>query len=84
VTVTIDAVGDLFPRVTVDDAGAPLPSSARRAFVALQVEPGTYGRPTSLPFYVANEIASWQGATLELGDAPAGGVRVAVTFPRAM
>jgi two-component system, OmpR family, sensor kinase len=84
VTLTIDAVGDLFPRVTVDDAGAPLPSSARRAFVALQVEPGTYGRPTSLPFYVANEIASWQGATLELGDAPAGGVRVSVTFPRAM
>ncbi len=84
VTLTIDAVGDLFPRVTVDDAGAPLPTSARRAFVALEVEPGTYGRPTSLPFYVANEIASWQGATLELGDAPAGGVRVSVTFPRAM
>lgn len=84
VTVTIDAVGDLFPRLTVDDAGAPLPTSSRRAFVALEVEPGTYGRPTSLPFYVANEIASWQGATLELGDAPAGGVRVSVTFPRAM
>jgi hypothetical protein len=37
--------------------------------------------------FVANEIASAQGALLEIGDAPVaegrgGGVRVSITFPR--
>jgi hypothetical protein len=40
-----------------------------------------------VPLYVAAEIAVWQGALLELGDAPiengvGGGLRVTVTFPR--
>jgi signal transduction histidine kinase len=69
--------------ITCDDAGAPLPAKARRAFLGLELEPGTYGRSTSVPLYVAGEIASWRGATLELADAPSGGVRVTVTFPRA-
>ena len=83
ITLAVEAVDERLVRVTVCDAGAPLPSSARRAFVALEVEPGTYGRTTSLPLYVANEIVAWQGGTLELGDAPAGGVSVSVTFARA-
>ena len=64
----------------VDDAGTPLPASARRAFVNLELEPGTFGRSTSVPLYVASEIAAWQGAVLDLADAPAGGVRVVVTY----
>jgi hypothetical protein len=70
------------PSVVVDDAGPPLPSAARRPFVGLETEPGTYGRPTSLPLYVAAALASWQGATFELDDAPTGGLRVRVTFSR--
>ena len=70
-------------RLTVDDAGAPLPAAARRAFVGLEIEPGTHGRGTSVPLYVANEIANWLGVSLELADAEAGGLRVIVTFPRA-
>lgn len=75
---------EMGPRVTVDDAGAPIPASARRAFVGLGIEPGTHGRPTSVPLYVANEIATWRGSAFELSDAPAGGLRAIVTFTRAL
>jgi two-component system OmpR family sensor kinase len=74
-----EAVG---PRLTVDDAGASLPSTARRAFVAMELEPSTFGRPSSIPLFVCSELIAWQGALLELGDAPAGGLRVGVNFPR--
>jgi two-component system, OmpR family, sensor kinase len=80
VLITVATGPDHGPRVTVDDAGTPLPASARRAFVNLELEPGTYGRSTSVPLYVASEIAAWQSAVLELADAPAGGVRVSVTY----
>ena len=70
----------------VDDAGPALPSSARRSLLSLELDPGTYGRPSAVPLYVASEIAVWQGGLLELGDAPivggtGGGLRVTVTFP---
>ena len=84
VLVTI-AVGDAArpgTRIVVDDAGAPLPSGARRPFLSLELDPGTYGRPSSIPLYVCAEISSYQGASLELADAPTGGLRVSVTFPR--
>jgi two-component system OmpR family sensor kinase len=86
----------LGPRIVVDDAGTILPASARRALLALEVEPGTFGRPSSVPLFVAAEIASAQEAMLELSDAPpergtgersetargvGGGVRVVVAFP---
>jgi hypothetical protein len=78
------------PQLVVDDAGAPLPVAARKGLVTLQLEPGTYGRPTSIPLYVCAEMAAWLGASLELGDVPVaqsgehhtGGVRVSVTFKR--
>jgi two-component system OmpR family sensor kinase len=73
-------------RIVVDDAGPALPSSARRSLMWLELDPGTYGRPSAVPLFVAAEIALWQGGLLELGDAPVeagsgGGVRVTVTFP---
>jgi signal transduction histidine kinase len=83
------ATGDagLGVRLVVDDAGTILPAAARRALLALEVEPGTFGRPSSVGLFVAAEIAAAQGALLEIGDAPVeagrgGGVRVTVTFPR--
>jgi hypothetical protein len=74
-------------RLVVDDAGTILPTAARRALLALEVEPGTFGRPSSVGLFVAAEIAGAQGALLEIGDAPVeagrgGGMRVTVTFPR--
>ena len=75
--------GDLGARIVVDDAGTPLPASARRALLALEIEPGTFGRPAGIALFLAAEISAWQGALLDVGDAPeTGGVRVTVTFGR--
>jgi hypothetical protein len=79
--------GSLGSRVVIDDCGTALPAGARRALLALEVEPGTFGRPSSVSLFVANEIAAAQDARLELGDAPVvegkgGGLRVTLTFPR--
>jgi hypothetical protein len=73
--------------VIVDDSGTIVPAPARRSLVTLEVEPGTFGRPSSVALFVAAEIAFSQGALLDLGDAPVdggngGGMRVTVTFPR--
>jgi two-component system OmpR family sensor kinase len=73
-------------RITVDDSGPALPASARRALLGLELDPGTYGRPSAVPLYVAAEIVGWQEGLLELGDAPVergagGGLRVTATFP---
>ena len=74
-----DAIG---ARLVVDDSGTSLPGAARRALLALEVEPGTFGRPSGVALFIASEVALAQGALLEIGDAAAGGVRVTVTFPR--
>jgi hypothetical protein len=92
VIVGLGGAGDdpsLGPRIVVEDSGTSLPQQARRGLLALEVEPGTYGRPSAIPLYVASEIAASQGGVLELGDCAAsssgastGGVRAYVTFPR--
>ncbi len=75
-------------RLVVDDGGTILPASARRGLLALEVEPGTFGRPSSVGLFLAAEMASAQGSLLELGDAPieagraGGGLRVSITFAR--
>jgi two-component system, OmpR family, sensor kinase len=89
VSVFVHAGGSeegLGARMVVDDGGTILPAAARRALLALEVEPGTFGRPSGVGLFLAAEIAAAQGALLELGDAPVvdgrgGGVRVSVTFP---
>lgn len=92
ISVTDDPAG---PRLVIDDAGSPLPASARRSFLALDAEAGQYARPSALPIFMAAELAACIGARLELSDAPVretgdaavggpagGGLRVAVTFGR--
>jgi two-component system OmpR family sensor kinase len=85
VAVTLHAAGSgpdaLGARLVVDDSGTSLPGPARRALLALEVEPGTFGRPSGVALFIAAEIAQAQGARLEIGDAPAGGVQVILTFP---
>lgn len=70
------------PRLVVDDSGTILPAVARRALLALEVEPGTFGRPSGVALFAAAEIAAAQGARLEVSDAVSGGLRVSVSFPR--
>ena len=86
IAVTLQAAtrgpGAIGARLVVDDTGTSLPGSARRPLLALEVEPGTFGRPSGVSLFVAAEIALAQGALFELGDVAAGGVRVTVTFPR--
>jgi len=90
VVVTVFAPGPadgLGARLVVDDGGTILPAAARRPLLALEVEPGTFGRPSGVSLFVASEVAAAQGALFEVGDAPVGdgtggGVRVSVTFPR--
>lgn len=88
VVVTLRPPGDAIgARLVVDDSGTILPAGARRALLALEVEPGTFGRPSGVALFVAAEITHALGGLLEVGDAPAergagGGVRVTVTFPR--
>jgi two-component system OmpR family sensor kinase len=84
-----DSIG---ARLVVDDSGTILPAGARRALLALEVEPGTFGRPSGVALFVAAEITHALGGLLEVGDVPGesvgvgggvgGGVRVTVTFPR--
>jgi two-component system sensor histidine kinase TctE len=69
-------------RLFVDDAGPALPASARRSFLTLETHAGAYGRPSGLPIFMAAEIATCIGATLELSDASSGGLRVSVTFAK--
>jgi signal transduction histidine kinase len=84
VSVTVSAPdAQLGARVIVDDGGTPVPASARRALLALQVEPGTFGRPSGIALFLAAEVATSQGALVDVGDAPdGGGVRVSVTFAK--
>jgi signal transduction histidine kinase len=71
VEVTIAAAeGGAGARLIVDDAGASLPASGRRAFLALETHAGAYGRPSGVPIFLAAELAACQGAMLELSDAP--------------
>lgn len=70
-------------RVVLDDGGPPVPASARRAFLRLEASAGTYGRPGGPVLFACAELASSQGAVLELGDAPQGGLRVTVVFANA-
>ncbi len=89
VVVTVHgAEGTSAGRIVVDDSGAPLPASGRRAFLALETHAGAYGRPSGLPVFLAAELAACQGATLELTDVPvqssegASGLRVVVSFAK--
>jgi two-component system OmpR family sensor kinase len=90
VSVSVQAAGyeeGLGARVIVDDGGTTLPAAARRGLLSLEVEPGTFGRPSSIGLFAAGEIAAAQGALLDISDAPAeegrgGGMRVTVAFPR--
>lgn len=79
VTVSVDPTA---VRLVVDDAGPPLPASARRSFLTLETHAGAYGRPSGLPIFMVAEVATCIGGALELSDAASGGLRASVTFAK--
>ena len=66
--------------VHVDDSGSTLPATARVPLIELEIEPGTYARPSAVPLFMAAEIAGWQNVGFELADAPAAGLRATLSF----
>lgn len=64
----------------VDDRGASVPPTRRRALLALETDAATLGRPPGVALLVASTLCTFLGATIELDDAPGGGVRVRVIF----
>jgi two-component system, OmpR family, sensor kinase len=78
-TMTDDPAGT---QVTFDDAGAPLPPSARSGLLSRDFEAIAHGRPRALSLIAAYAIAAHLRLTLEIEDGPRGGTRVRLTLPR--
>ena len=69
------------PTLTVDDAGPGIPSADRERVFARFVRRGDGAQPGSgLGLAIVRAVAERHGAEVELGDSPAGGLRVSVRF----
>ncbi len=68
--------------LTVDDAGAPLPPSARGSVLSRDFDAMAHGRPQGLALIAASTIASHLRLVLDLEEAPRGGTRVRLVMPR--
>jgi two-component system, OmpR family, sensor kinase len=69
---------------TFDDAGPPLPSSARSGVLSREFEVISRGRPTGLALIAAYTIAAHLRMPLDIEEAPQGGTRVRVSLPRSL
>jgi signal transduction histidine kinase len=68
----------------VSDSGPGIPAAERpRVFDRFYRVPGSSAEGSGLGLSIAKRIADAHGATIELGDAPGGGLRVCVRFPHA-
>ena len=67
--------------LTIDDAGASVPSGARDALLWRRIDPASVGRPVGPELLFAGAIASHLNGWLELHDAPGGGNRTRVRLP---
>jgi two-component system, OmpR family, sensor kinase len=67
--------------VTFDDAGPPLPPSARSGVLSRDFEAIALGRPRALSLIAAYAISAHMRLTLEIEDGPRGGTRVRVNLP---
>jgi len=82
VTVTAPVPDGLGARVSVEDSGPFVPASELRAYLMLEVEPGTFGRPSSLALHLAAALVEVQGGAFELDGSQLGGIRASATFPK--
>src|SRR5262249_54455972 len=69
--------------ITFDDAGPPLPASARTGVLSRDFEAIAHGRPSNLSLIAANAVAANLSFPMEIEDGPNGGTRVRLTHPRA-
>jgi two-component system, OmpR family, sensor kinase len=67
---------------TFDDAGPPLPPSARGGVLSREFEALAFGRPRSLSLIAAYAISASLRYPIEIEDSPSGGARVRLTLPR--
>ncbi len=67
--------------LTIDDAGASVPSGARDALLWRRIDPASVGRPVGPELLFAGAIASHLNGWLDLDDAPGGGNRTRVRLP---
>jgi signal transduction histidine kinase len=70
--------------ITFDDAGTPLPSSARASLLSRDFDAIALGRPQGLALIAASTIAAHLRLTLDVEEAPRGGTRVRVALPRSV
>lgn len=68
--------------VIVDDSGNAIPIAARRSLVDLEVDAGTFGRPSSLSFHICSAVTEAHGWKFQLETSPEGGARAIVRFGR--
>ena len=68
--------------VTFDDAGTPLPSTARASVLSRDFDAIALGRPQGLSLIAASTIAAHLRLTLDVEEAPRGGTRVRLALPR--
>jgi signal transduction histidine kinase len=58
--------------ITVDDGGSRVPIAARTAFVALDIDPTTLGRPPGVELFLADALIRRRNGSLRLEDAEVG------------
>ena len=84
VTVTATRLADGAPydgvRLTVDDEGEGIPVEIRRRVFTKFWKHGVRGG-SGLGMYIVNGLVRAHGGTVEIGESPAGGARISVTWP---
>ncbi len=72
------------PQLVVDDAGPGIPPEDReRVFDRFYRRDPSHGDGSGLGLALVRTVAERHGATVELGESPAGGLRATVSFPPA-
>ena len=68
--------------IVFDDAGPPLPPTAKSGILSREFEAIVQGRTTGVPLISATAIAAHLGLPLDMEDGPHGGGRLRLTLPR--
>jgi signal transduction histidine kinase len=68
--------------ILFDDAGPPLPPSARGSVLSRDFDAMAHGRPPGLALIAASTIAAHLRLVLDLEEGPRGGTRVHLMLPR--
>jgi two-component system OmpR family sensor kinase len=67
-TVQEERTGAPYPVVSIDDGGPPIGKQAYQSIVAMQIDPSSVGRPSTIAQIVAHALAQHLGAIVSPGD----------------